>query len=138
MKKIILMFTIVLLLSGCWNYRELNEYAIVTGMAIDYDQNEYEVSLLISNGKKSEESGTQAQVTVSSGKGKTIYEAIKAISLSTPKELYISHLSVIIISEKIAEKGVNPILDFLLREPQSHQNFYLILKIKLQKITYLF
>lgn len=124
MKKIFIMLTFILLLTGCWNYRELNDYAIATGMAIDYEDGEYEVSLLFANGSNKEDKDTQVNVT--SEKGKTIYEAIKNISLSMPKEIYISHLSVIVFSEDMAINGLTPALDFLLRDPQSHQNFYLI------------
>lgn len=124
MKKIILMLTSIIILTGCWNYRELNDYAIATGMAIDYEDGEYEVSLLFANGSNKEDEDTQ--VTVRSEKGKTIYEAIKNISLSMPKEIYISHLSVIVFSEDMAKNGLRPALDFLLRDPQSHQNFYII------------
>ena len=49
MKKIIFSFIVVLLTSGCWNYKELNEYSIVTGIAIDKSDNGYKVSVLISN-----------------------------------------------------------------------------------------
>lgn len=124
MKKLLIMLTFILFLTGCWNYRELNDYAIATGMAIDYEDGEYEVSLLFANGSNKEDEDTQ--VTVTSEKGKTIYEAIKNISLSMPKEIYISHLSVIVFSEDMAKNGLRPALDFLLRDPQSHQNFYLI------------
>lgn len=124
MKRLLIALTFILLLTGCWNYRELNDYAIATGMAIDYEDGEYEVSLLFTNGSKKEDEDTQ--VTVTSEKGKTIYEAIKNISLSMPKEIYISHLSVIVFSEDMAIHGITPALDYLLREPQSHQNFYLI------------
>ena len=125
MRKLIISIIFLLLLTGCWNYQELNDYAIVTGMAIDAKDDQYEVSLLIANGSKKD--GAGAQITVSSGVGNTIYEGIKKISLSTPKELYISHLSVIVIADEIAKKGITPVLDFLLREPQSHQNFYIVL-----------
>lgn len=124
MKKLFIMLTFILFLTGCWNYRELNDYAIATGMAIDYEDGEYEVSLLFANGSNKEDKDTQVNVT--SEKGKTIYEAIKNISLSMPKEIYISHLSVIVFSEDMAINGLTPALDFLLRDPQSHQNFYLI------------
>lgn len=124
MKKLLIILTFILFLTGCWNYRELNDYAIATGMAIDYEDGEYEVSLLFANGSNKEDEDTQ--VTVTSEKGKTIYEAIKNISLSMPKEIYISHLSVIVFSEDMAINGLTPALDFLLRDPQSHQNFYLI------------
>lgn len=125
MKKLFISFLLFIITTGCWNYKELNDYALVTGMAIDYKNNKYEVSLLIANGNKQEEN--KAQITVSSAKGKTIYEALKNISLSTPKEIYISHLSVIVISEDIARKGLDSILDLLIRETQSHQNFYVVI-----------
>ncbi len=124
MKKITLLF-ITILLTGCWNYQELNEYAIVTGMAIDWKKDHYEVSFLIANGNKSEDNSTKTSLLT--GEGETIYEAIKDISLISPKELYISHLSIVIFSEDVASRGISSVLDFLLRDPQSHQNFYLLL-----------
>ncbi len=112
------------LLTGCWNYQELNEYAIVTGMAVDIKEDSYQVSFLIANGNKTEQE--QAKTSLLSGEGETIYNAIKDISLASPKELYVSHLSVVIISEEVAKRGISNLLDYLLREPQSHQNFYLL------------
>ena len=116
---------ILLLTSGCWNYQELNEYAIVTGMAVDIEDNKYKISFLIANGNKSE--NEQTKTSIITGHGDSIYDAIKDISLMSPKELYISHLSVVIISEELAQKGISNLIDFLLREPQSHQNFYLLI-----------
>lgn len=122
MKKI-LVILILLLSTGCWNYQELSNYALVTGMAIDYVEGEYEVSLLISNGKKKDETSTVT--TVISGKGDSIYKAYKKIGLVSPKELYISQMSVVIVSEDYAKQGISNLLDFLLRDSSSHQSFYL-------------
>ena len=124
MKKIIIII-ICLMLTGCFNYKELNNYAIVTGLSIDKSDNGYEVSALITNAIKENENKTN--ISVVSGKGKSIYSAIKDINLKIPKELYLSHLNVIIISEEIAKDGMKPILDFLVREPESHQSYYLII-----------
>lgn len=131
-KKIILlslMIPILFLLTGCWNYNELNTLAIATGLAIDKDKNGYEVSLLIANSKKAEESSKEgeSQTIVYSGKGKTISQAMKDIDLVSPKQLYIGHLSVIILSEDIAKNGIIDVLDFLLREPESFKRFYVAL-----------
>ena len=52
MKKILIIISVILLTSGCYNYQELNDYAIATGMAIDYEDEQYEVSMLISNSPK--------------------------------------------------------------------------------------
>jgi len=119
----------LLLLCGCWNYRELNEFSIVTGMAIDFKDNEYEVSLLFSNLKKSSgDSSSQApQTVVLSDTGKTVYEAIKNIGLSAPKEMYFEHLAVVVLSEDVAREGIKKPLDFLLREPESRNSFYVLL-----------
>ena len=51
MKKILLI-PIILLLTGCWNYNELNNLAICTGIAIDKNENNYEITFLVSNAKK--------------------------------------------------------------------------------------
>lgn len=124
MKKLLILILLFLLV-GCYNYQELNNYAIVTGIAIDLKDNKYEVSILVANGIKKGEN--TAQVSISSGVGDTIYSAIKDIGLSTPKEIYLSHLSVLVINEEVAKKGLKDSLDFLLREPQSHQNFYMVI-----------
>lgn len=123
MKKLIILI-IILLTTGCWNYRELNEFAIVTGMAVDLEDDKYKLSFLIANGNKNE--SQQAQTSILTGTGESIYDAFKDISLMSPKELYISHLSIVIISEDVARNGISNLIDYLMRDPQSHQNFYMI------------
>lgn len=130
MKKIILSIFILIMVSGCWNYNELNNYSIATGMAIDYiDDDKYKVSFLISNGKKIENqsSNSQYQSVLYSGEGITIYEAIKNIGLISPKQLYIGHLNSIVVSEEVARKGLYDSLEFLLEDSQSKKNFYVVL-----------
>lgn len=128
MKKILIIISFLLCLTGCYNYKELNDYAIATGMSIDLNNEGYEVSFLISNSPKSNISSSHDYRTVIySGSGKTIYECIKKIGMISPKELYIGHLSIILISEDVAKKGINESIDFLLQEPRSKKNFYIAL-----------
>ena len=124
MKRLIII-SLIIICTGCFNYSELNDYAIATGMAIDKADDGYEVSMLISNSPKSSEKNYTT--VVYSGKGKTIYEAIKEIGLISPKELYIGHLSILIISDSVAKDGINSVLEFLLQEPRSKKNFYIAL-----------
>lgn len=121
MKKIIVIM-ILLFSTGCWNYQELSSYAIVTGMAIDYIDGEYEISILISNGNNKDETNV---TTVVSGKGDSIYKAYQQIGLISPKELYVSHMSVVIISENYARHGISNLLDFLMRDSNFHQSFFI-------------
>lgn len=131
MKKIICSFIFIFLLTGCWNYKELNNYCIVTGIAIDKDDstNNYEVSLLISNSAQSNKEGSsdQNETVLYSGKGKSIYEAIKDIGLIAPKELFLGHCSILVLSEEIAKDGIDNIIDFFLRFPSVRKDFYVVL-----------
>lgn len=128
MKKL-LIIPIILLLSGCWNYYELNNIAITTGIAIDKNNNQYEVTYLISNAKKNEVSSKEGEAgtTTYSGIGDTIQEAINDLQIKMPFEPYIGHLVVTIISEEVAKEGLENILDYLARNEESRNFFYLIL-----------
>ena len=127
MKKIILVCVFLFLLSGCYDYKELNDYAIVTGIAIDKIKDKYEVSVLISNSSKtsSDAESKESDVVVYSGHGDTIFEAFKDIGLSSPKEIYIGSFSILLISEDVAKEGINNVIDVFLRYPNSRKSFYL-------------
>ena len=127
MKKMIISILLTLLLTGCFNYKELNEYSIVTGIAIDKKDNKYELSLLISNSPKnsSDNSKKETQIVVYSGLGDTIFEALKDVELISPKEIYLGHFSILVIGEDVAKEGVNNILDFFLRDTNAKKNFYI-------------
>lgn len=128
MKKIIVSLLILFCLSGCWNYKELNEYSIVTGVAIDKKDDKYEVSTLISNAPKNstDNSSSESQIVVYSGDGKSIFEAFKNIGLISPKELYLNSFSIFVISEDIAKEGIEPIIDFFLRYSSSRNKFSVV------------
>ena len=129
MKRLILSLIILFCLSGCWNYKELNDYSIVSGVAIDKVGDEYETSVLISNLPKnnSDKSSSESNVVVYSGKGSSIFDSLKKIGLISPKELYFGSFSVLIISEEVAKDGINNAVDFFIRYPSSRKNFYVSL-----------
>ena len=131
MKKIIFSLLILLSLCGCWNYKELNEYSIVTGVAIDKGKDGYKVSTLISNvpkgGTGSETSSQNSEIVVYEGKGKSISEAFKDIGLISPKELYLNSFYILAISDEVAKEGINDILDFFLKYSSSRNNFNVII-----------
>ena len=126
MKKLIIL-PIILLLTGCWNYYELNNLAICTGIAIDKIDNKYEVTYLISNAKKNETSSKdgEAGTTTYNGTGETIQEAINDLQIKMPFEPYSGHLVVAVISDEIAKEGLENILDYLARDTESRNFFYM-------------
>lgn len=128
MKKLLLL-PLIFLLSGCWNYYELNNIAICTGIAIDKVNDKYEVTYLISNAKKNEVSSKEGEAgtTTYSGIGDTIQDAINDLQIKMPFEPYNGHLVVTIISEDIARDGIESILDLLARDTEARNFFYLLL-----------
>ena len=130
MKKlsIIIIFLISITITGCGGYEELNNLSIVTAVAFDKTDEEYELSFLIANSPKAQTSAKEgeAKTTVYTGKGKTIALASKDIEQIVPKQIYLGHINVVIISEDIAKDGFLKLADWLLRNPQTRKKFYLL------------
>lgn len=126
MKKLLLI--ICLILCGCTDYAELNNLSIVTAMSIDKDEDNYKLSVLIANSPKAQTTSKEgeAKTTVYEGTGKTIAEAIKVIDKKSPKQLYFSHINVVIISKEIGKEGFLKTADWLIRHPQTRDKFYLM------------
>lgn len=129
MKKLCLLIIVLSTLTGCWNYRELNQLAITTGIAIDKKEDKFIISLMIANSKKQNSSDNEAQASTAiyTGEGITFYEAIKDAALSVSKQVYLGHIEVLVISEEIAKNDMIEITDFLFRYPQTRNQFYVII-----------
>ncbi|WDZ55360.1 Ger(x)C family spore germination protein [Paenibacillus polymyxa] len=130
-KKVILflILALVLLLTGCWNRRELNELAIVVGMGIDKQGDQFRVSLqVVDPGKASAKKGAGggAPATLYTEEADTIFEAIRKITTISPRRIYFSHLRICVIGESMATKGMAKALDLLSRYHQFRTDFYIV------------
>jgi spore germination protein KC len=133
-KGFILIAAILLLTTGCWNYRELNSMAIVGAVGIDYDDEKklFDISVQIQNAKKTtpgSPSGNQQQspITVYQSKAKTIHEALRNFVLESPKKLYLGHIQVLVFGESFAKDHLKDGVDFFLRDLESRKVFNVIL-----------
>lgn len=127
MKKIfVVVFTLFILLlsSGCYNYKEINEMAIVSSIGIDKDDknDKYIVSAQIMNSKESEDS-EDSQIIVYTKEGDTIHEALRNVTLESPRKLYGNHLSKIVLSEEVAKEGIDNVLDTFNRLSEVRNEF---------------
>ena len=111
MLKKITILIILLLATGCYNYHELNDLAIVSAIGIDKIDNNYVVSLEVVNTQENNNTG----YVIYEASGKTIEEAINNLAYTCPKEIYLSHLEVIIYGEKLAKEGIKDTLDYFAR-----------------------
>lgn len=127
MKKFVLIIMtlfILLISSGCYNYKEINDMAIVSSIGIDKDNknDKYIVSAQIMNSKESEDS-EDSQITVYTKEGDTVHEALRNITLKSPRKLYGNHLSKIVLSEEVAKEGIDNILDIFNRITEVRNEF---------------
>ncbi|WKT74979.1 Ger(x)C family spore germination protein [Lysinibacillus fusiformis] len=124
-----LLLLVVLLLTGCWNKRELNELAIVTAVGVDKTDEFIEISVQIVNPSQiAPKNSTSFQVPVFTyhAEGRTLFEAIRKLTTLTPRKPYYAHVQAIIIGEEMAEYGMNSILDLFQRDPEGRSDFNII------------
>lgn len=126
MKKIILLISI-LLLTGCYDYVELNDLSIITGIAVDKDNGNYVVSFEILNDKKSSSETVTMNSLVVSDKGKSLSLAFANATKKVPKLAFYSHLKTLIISEEVATNDIPQIIDFFIRSPRIRNEFYVLI-----------
>ncbi|MBW7571915.1 Ger(x)C family spore germination protein [Caproiciproducens faecalis] len=131
MKKIKITFLILIILinsilfTGCWNYREIDQVLIVAGLAVDKginDQYKFTVEIAqISGGKDSKT--TSKTITA---EGETMFDAARNLISLSGKRLYWSHAKVIILSRKVAEEGVEKVIDWYTRDSETRENVFLL------------
>lgn len=129
--KYLIIILIPLFLSGCYNYRELNDLGITTAVSIDYDKDKNSfnvIAQLINPVKQQDATSSGEPVFVSfQSEGKTIQEAFRLIILDSPKQLYGSHLQIVILSEEAVQSKLPEILDFFIRDPELRSEFKVII-----------
>lgn len=116
MKKIILLLTIFLL-TGCYDYKEINDLALVSLIALDYD-NKYLLSFEILDNNDTS--------YIVNDTGKTIEETFDNINLKIGNKAYFNHLKVLLISENIAKDHLKDIIDYITRNPNIRNEFYIV------------
>lgn len=128
--KIIFICGVILLLTGCWNYKSLEDLAIVGAIGIDKDGDSFNVSVEIVNPKKaggtSSSGGNnpeETDIVVYKAKAKTIREAINKMVLESPKSLYVGHVNLLVIGEEVAKKGIREFMDYFMRDTESRKIF---------------
>jgi spore germination protein KC len=121
--------TCSLLLSGCWDKKELNEVAVVIGVGIDKaDEQDYKITAqVIKPSAGNEKAGGSELPTWSlSGKGSTIMGAIRNLNELSPRRLYWAHLQIIILGDELAREGVAPVITWFERDRDSRAGSYLV------------
>ena len=120
MKKIKYLLLIVLL-TGCTNYKELNSIAITTAISVDYDNinNEYNTLVQVVNTlpKQDISSSNEPNFLNFYSNASSLTETINKIVLESPKKLYTNQTQLLILSEEIIKNHLDEVLDYFIRNP---------------------
>ena len=124
----------LLFFSGCWDQSEIENLAIVRGMAIDYLPDRkapYLVTLAVKRpaaigGEGSGDGGGSEPIAFYSGVGASVDLAVQQATFAIPRRLFLSHTDVILVGEEAAKQGVHGILDFVIRNPQVRLSAFLL------------
>lgn len=111
------------MLTGCFNYKDIDHILFVTAIAFDIDQNNNVVTYIeaFQPVKSAIKSQQGQQRLIFKGTGKTAFESLNDINLHSSYELNYTQVKAYVVSEKAAKKGIKPFIDLGQRRIQ----FYL-------------
>lgn len=128
MKNIIIVIFSLIFITGCSNYNELNDLAIVATIGIEKKQENFQVTLEVFKEDKQSESGSSTKKSLAiSGEGKSLDEAINDAAFMSEKLLFFPHLEAIIIDKDLAEDGIDDLMDYLSRYTDFSFQSYVVL-----------
>ncbi|NRD78649.1 Ger(x)C family spore germination protein [Bacillus sp. BRMEA1] len=132
MNKLFLICTLLLsvLLSGCWDQRELSDVSVAIGMAVDKGEKEkYRLSVEGINATElnSKTAGGFTPSVVFTIEGDTIAELAQKMNVGASKHVIYSHMRTFVMSEEIAREGLISFLDYLERNREIRDDFNILI-----------
>ena len=123
-KYIIIILFFVIILTGCSTI-EIEEYAIIAGIGIDYRENKYIVTYEIY--KDDQGDVTSISSITTTGEGKDVGGAIISTEAKIEQKSYLNHCRIIILSESIIDKQLNDVISFLIHDPRMRSLEYIVI-----------
>ena len=125
MKKILIIILTLLLCTGCFDYKEINDLAIINAIGVDYENDEYVITLEILNDQIDKDSSKITSYT-KVGHGKNLTSAIENAADKLSKQLIFNHIKLMILSKSVVENKFDNIIDLFLRNTYFRENFYVV------------
>jgi Ger(x)C family germination protein len=113
-----------LVLSGCWDRREINDMAFVLATAVDKEKDQIRVSILIplpgnmgGTGGGGGGTGGVEPYTIETEVANTPWEAVNKIQSRLPRKIFFAHRRVLLFGEDFAKEGIAIALDNIVSRP---------------------
>ncbi len=128
MKRIKFLILLLPLLSGCYNYRELNELGITTAVSIDYkDDAFYVIAEVINPIKQQDASSSNNSPFVNyNSSSSSLQDAFRKVVLESPRQLYAAQLEIIVLSEEVVNNHLEEVLEYFARDPEARTEIKII------------
>jgi germination protein, Ger(x)C family len=112
---VLLLIVSMLLLSGCWNYQEIERFSMVSGFAIDRGTEGHKYHFTF---EFLDLSGDNPGSKLLETEGDTVFDGIRNAISKSQKKLTFSECKVVVISKDLASEGITPLLDFVSRDAE--------------------
>ncbi len=122
MRKLLLLIIItcqLLILTGCWGFKEIQSQTFVTSIGLDYSKGEFTLylqALNFANVARQEGSASLVQpipIFIAEAKGKSIQAAFSKLEQLASLPLYYGHVETILLSERVIEEKLKSIIEYL-------------------------
>lgn len=117
---ILVILFIIINLTGCYNYREINKITFATSVIFDKDEHNNVVLYLdcVRPYRNANESSDKGRRVMYKGNGKTALEAIRNINVSSSYNLNFSQVRAYIFTEEVAKDGIQDYIDLINNDQQ--------------------
>jgi spore germination protein KC len=129
---------LLVLLTGCWDIREMNQLALVVAVGIDKlpESGRYEVTIQVarpggSGGGKARGGGAGdaaggSPIYVAAADGDTLFGAIRNLAQFTSRRIMWAHNNVVVIGESVARDDITPVMDFFTRNQELRMRTWVV------------
>lgn len=124
MKKLIIIISLVLTLSGCSDMSDMYNLIFPAAMAVDYQNEEYEVKFQMLNPNslskpELESSINKGEILIISQKGKTISEAIQRLEDKLRMQMVLTDVNTVFLSKNMLNsQALEGLIDYFLVDPE--------------------
>ncbi|NLJ81351.1 MAG: Ger(x)C family spore germination protein [Firmicutes bacterium] len=107
---------LLLLLTGCWDYRELEFIDFVLGIGIDQVEPDFKLVAEVIKVEGVQETEFAPEVLTTGGR--TFLSSARSLEKEAGIRLFWAHAQVLIIGEEVARREVLPAVEFAIRDPE--------------------